>query len=45
MYGELNGMFGRKTTAEAKAKQSLRKIGKPPPNKGKPMLPMLKKHF
>lgn len=29
--------FGKETSQETKKKQSLKKIGKPPPNKGKPM--------
>lgn len=29
--------FGKETSADTKKKQSLKKIGKPPPNKGKPM--------
>lgn len=33
------GNVGYITSEEAKKKQSLKKIGKPPPNKGKPMLP------
>ncbi len=37
MLKELNGMYGRKASIETRQKQSLRKKGKPAPNKGKPM--------
>lgn len=37
MYKELNGMYGKKASDETKRKQSLKKIGKQPPNKGKKM--------
>jgi len=35
------GGLGMITSDETKKKQSLKKIGKPPSNKGKPMLPIL----